>query len=161
MNQLPLSVKRSIELAGLVALALVISEARQIIMPLLMAFIASLVLLPVYRFLRRNKIPESLAIILSILLMLLIISTILFFIISQVKLLVNDFSQIKENVLNHISSISKWLSMKTSISTTQQTIFVDTQTEKFMDSVYNFLGSAVGSAGSTLIFFGLLPVYTL
>ena len=160
MTHLPLSVKRSIELVGLVVLALVIIEGKQIIMPLLMAFIASLVLLPVYRFLKRNKTPESLAIFLSILLMVLVICLIIFFIISQVKPLVNNFDQIKQNVLNHINSISTWFSNRTSISTTQQTIFVDSQIRKFMDSAGNFIGSAVGSAGSVLIFFGLLPVYT-
>ena len=160
MSQLPLSVKRSIELAGLAVLALVIIEEKQIIMPLLMAFFASLVLLPVYRFLKRKKIPESIAIFLSILLMIVVICLILFFIISQVKPLVNDFDQIKENVLTHINTISTWFSNRTSISTTQQTIFVDSQTRKFMNSAGNFIGRAAGSAGSVLIFFGLLPVYT-
>lgn len=160
MNHLPLTVKRSIEFVGLVVLALVIIEGKQIIMPLLMAFIASLVLLPVYRFFKRNKMPESIAIFLSILLMILVICLIIFFIISQVKPLVNNFEQIKENILNHINSISTWFSKKTSISITQQTAFVDSQTKKFMDSAGNFIGGVAGSIGSVLIFFGLLPIYT-
>lgn len=159
MTQLPLTVKRSIELVGLVVLGLVIIEGKQIIMPLLMAFVVSLVLLPVYRFLRRKKIPESIAIILSILLMLIVVSLIIFFIIAQVKPLVDNFDQIKQNVVNHLNSLSTWFRNKTSISTIQQTAFVDDQIRKFMDSAGNFMGTAVGSAGSVLVFLGLLPVY--
>lgn len=160
MNHLPLTVKRSIELVGLVVLALVIIEGRQIIMPMLMAFIASIVLLPVYRFLKRNKMPEFIAIFLSILLMIIVICLIIFFITSQVKPLVNNFAQIKENITNHINAISAWFSEKTSISTRQQAAFIDKQIKVFVDSAGNFIGRAAGSLGSVLIFFGLLPIYT-
>ncbi len=160
MNILPLTVKRSIELVGLVFLALILIEGQQIIMPMLMAFIASIVLLPFYRYLKRNKLPEVLAIFLSILLMLIIISLVIFFITSQVKPMVNNFAQIRENITNHIKALSAWFTEKTSISTTQQTAFIDKQTKKFVDSAGNFIGGAAGSVGSVLIFFGLLPIYT-
>ncbi|MEO6327773.1 MAG: AI-2E family transporter [Ginsengibacter sp.] len=160
MNQLPLTVRRSIELAGLSVLALAISESRQIVMPLLMACIASIVLLPVFRFLKRNRIPEFAAILLSVVIMLIGISLIIFFISSQVKPLVNNFGQIKENITNHINVMSKWLSEKTSISTREQADFIDKQTKKFVDSAGNFVGGAAGSVGAVIVFFGLLPIYT-
>jgi predicted PurR-regulated permease PerM len=160
MNQLPLTVKRSIELVGLVVFSLVIIEERQIIMPLLMAFITSIVLLPVYRFLRRNKMPEFIAIFLSVLLMIIVMGLIIYFITSQVKPLVNNFAEIKENITTHINAISAWFSEKTSISTRQQAAFIDKQIKAFVDSAGNFIGGAAGSVGSVLIFFGLLPIYT-
>ncbi|MEO6456280.1 MAG: AI-2E family transporter [Ginsengibacter sp.] len=160
MNQLPLTVRRSIELVGIVVLAIVIIEQQQIIMPMLMAFIASIVLLPVYRFLRRKKMPEIVAIFLSILLMLIVIALIIIFITSQIKPMVNNFGQIKQNITNHINELSTWVSYKTSISTTEQAAFIDNQTKKFVDSAGNFIGGAAGSLGSVLIFFGLLPIYT-
>lgn len=160
MTHLPITVKRSIELIGLVVLALVIVEGKQVIMPMLMAFIASIVLLPVYRFLKRNKMPEFVAILISILLMLIFICVIIFFISTQVKPLVNNFAEIKENITNHVNELGRWVSQKTSISTRDQAAFVDKQTSKFMDSAGNFIGGAAGSVGSVLIFFGLLPIYT-
>ena len=57
--QLPLTVKRSIELLGLVLLAFVIIYLQNIIMPMLMALVTSIALLPIYRFLVRRKIPKS------------------------------------------------------------------------------------------------------
>ena len=70
MNQsLPLTVKRSIELLGLVLIALVIIYLQNILTPMLIALVASVALLPVYRFLIRKKVPNSISIFLTIMLM--------------------------------------------------------------------------------------------
>ena len=67
MNQLPLTVRRSIELMGICLLLSLFYVANSILMPLIMAFFLSLLLLPMYRFLRKIKIPEVIAITLAIL----------------------------------------------------------------------------------------------
>ena len=96
MYKLPLTVKRSIELMGLAVLAIIIAEWRQIIMPLLMAAIASLVLLPVYKFLKRYKMGEFISIFLSVLLMISVICLIIFFISLQVKPVINNSAEIRK-----------------------------------------------------------------
>ena len=160
MYKLPLTVKRSIELMGLAVLAIIIAEWRQIIMPLLMAAIASLVLLPVYKFLKRYKMGEFISIFLSVLLMISVICLIIFFISLQVKPVINNSAEIKENIINHLNALSAWFSKKTSISSTQQTAFITKQTNNWIDSAGNFIKGAAGSLGSVIIFFGLLPIYT-
>jgi predicted PurR-regulated permease PerM len=160
MQSLPLTVRRSIELVGLVLLAMVIIEWQQIIMPMVMAFFMSIVLLPVYRFLKKKKIPNSIAIFLSILLMIILLALIMFFISSQIKPVVDDFPTIKQNISRHINALSTWFSEKTNISTTQQTTFINDQSQKVLDYTGSILGGVAGSLGSTLVFFGLLPIYT-
>jgi predicted PurR-regulated permease PerM len=160
MQPLPLTVRRSIELIGLVVLGMVIVTGQQIIMPLVMAFFMSLVLLPVYRFLYRKKLPKVLCIFLSILFMIIVGAAIMFFVTMQTKPVISDFPSIKQNVAKHINSLSAWFSKKTNISTTQQSAFINDQSQKILDFTGNFLGGAAGSVGSALIFFGLLPIYT-
>jgi len=161
MNQhLPLTVKRSIELLGLVLVALVIIQLQNIITPILMALVASIALLPVFRFLIRKKIPNSISIFLTILLMSIILSLIVFFITLQLKPLFNNFEIIKQNISNHINVISNWFSNKTTVSITQQAEIVNQQANKFLDSAGNFLNDAAGSVGNLLIFFALFPIYT-
>ena len=160
MQSLPLTVRRSIELIGLVVLGIVIINGQQIIMPMLLAFFMGIVLLPVYRFLKRKKIPESIAIFLSILLMIIITALIIVFISSQIKPVVDDFPIIKQNMGKHINSLSAWFSEKTNISTKQQTAFINDQSQKILDYTGSILGGIAGSLGSTLVFFGLLPIYT-
>ncbi len=160
MQSLPLTVRRSIELIGLVALAIVIINGQQIIMPMLLAFFMGIVLLPVYRFLKSKKIPESIAIFLSILLMIIITALIIVFISSQIKPVMDDFPTIKQNMGKHLNSLSAWFSEKTNISAQQQTAFINDQSQKILDYAGSILGSVAGSLGSTLVFFGLLPIYT-
>ena len=161
MNQhLPLTVKRSIELLGLVLVALVIIQLQNILTPILMALVASIALLPVFRFLIRKKIPNSISIFLTILLMSIILSLIVFFITLQLKPLFNNFEIIKQNISNHINVISNWFSNKTAVSITQQAEIVNQQANKFLDSAGNFLNDAAGSVGNLLIFFALFPIYT-
>jgi len=160
MQPFPITVRRSIELLGLVLLGAVVVVGQQIIMPLLMAFFMSIVLLPVYRFLVRKKFPGTLAIFLALLLMIIVTAGIMYFIMTQIKPVIEDFATIKQNILTHISVFSKWFSDKTHISTEQQAKFVTDQSQKLLDSAGQFLGGAAGSVGSVLIFFALLPIYT-
>ncbi|MEP7320412.1 MAG: AI-2E family transporter [Saprospiraceae bacterium] len=160
IQQLPLTVKRSIELLGLVLLGLVINQMQNIIMPILMALVASIVLLPVYRFFFRNKVPNSISIFLTIILMTIVLALIVFFITSQLKPLVNNFTTIKQNITNHINAISSWFSTKTSISIAQQGEIINQQANKLLDSAGNFLNNVAGSIGTVIIFFGLFPIYT-
>ena len=160
IHQLPFTVKRSIELLGLVLLALVIIQLQNIIMPMLMALVSSIALLPVYRFLVRKKIPNSISIFLTMLLMIIVLTLIIYFISSQLKPLIYNFAIIKLNILNHINVVSIWLSNKTGISNTQQTEIFKQQTNNFLDFTGNFINNAMGSLGTLFIFFGLLPIYT-
>lgn len=160
IQQLPLTVKRSIELLGLVLLAFVITQLQNIIMPILMALVASIALLPVYRFLVRKKIPNSISIFLTMLLMIIVLGLIVFFISSQLRPVIDNFTVIKLNVINHINVISNWFGDKTGISTAQQTEIIKQQTSNFLDSAGNYINNVMGSIGTVLVFFGLFPIYT-
>lgn len=160
IQQFPLTVRRSIELLGLVLLALVIIQLQDIIMPILMALVASIALLPIYRFLVRKKVPNSIAISLTILLMIVVLTFIVAIITAQLIPLIDNFSVIKQNVLNHIHIISEWLSNKTGISSVQQTQIIKQQTNTFLDSAGIYINDAMGSISTLFIFFGLFPIYT-
>ena len=158
-NQLPLTVKRSIELLGVALLVTLLVIGRDIIMPILMAFFISIMLLPIYRFLIRKKFPESLAIILPILVMLIFIAGIVWFFSAQIGILANDFPQIKENVGNHLQSLQDWIGSITGIETSKQTAFLKAKS----DDMLTMSGKAASGAAVTLsgifVFVGLLPIY--
>src|SRR4028118_1659936 len=102
MQQLPLTVRRSLELLGLYFLGMIIVLGHSVLTPLLFAFFISIVLLPVYRFLVNKKVPEVLAITLTILLLVVIVGSIVWFFTSQVTSLISDFPKIKQNVTLHL-----------------------------------------------------------
>jgi predicted PurR-regulated permease PerM len=158
MQGLPLTVRRALELTGLYFLGLIIVVGSHVITPLLMAFFISILLLPVYRRLRKY-IPEVLAIVCSVLLLVLLIVMLVWFFSSQASRLIADFPQIKQNVTVHLNSLSEWITQKTNFSTERQIQIINEQSGKMLDSAGGMLGGAAGSLTSIFIFVGLLPIY--
>src|SRR5690349_23591797 len=120
MSSLPLTVRRAIELMGVYFLGTMILAGREIVTPLVMAFLLARMLLPVLRFLRRKNIPEGLSIFLSIIFLVIIIGLVVWFFSSQISGLISDFPEIKKNVTLHLNSLSHWIDTKFGISTDRQ-----------------------------------------
>ncbi|WP_316737540.1 AI-2E family transporter [Pedobacter aquatilis] len=158
-NNLPLTVKRSIELLGLIALVAVMVIGSDIIMPILMAFFISIMLLPVYRFLKKRKVPETISIILPILLVALFVALIVWFFSNQIGILVKDFPQIKNNVNQHISSLSDWISRISKYDTNQQKAFIQDKSDDLMNMGTSIAGGAAVTLSGVFVFIGLLPIY--
>jgi predicted PurR-regulated permease PerM len=159
MKALPLTVKRSIELLGLFLLGALMVIGKEIIMPLLMAFFISIVLLPVYQFFKRKRVPEALAIFISILLLAILVALIVWFFSSQIGILIADFPQIRENVTVHLNSLSNWINDISDFSTTEQLKFINDQSNKLLSYAGNLLSGAAVSVTSTFVFIALLPIY--
>jgi predicted PurR-regulated permease PerM len=159
MKELPLTVRRSIELIGICLLGVLLTIGSDIIMPVLMAFFLSIVLLPTYRFLRKKKFPEVLAILLPILFGAVFIGSVIWFFSNQISILVADFPQIQRNISFHLNNLSYWINSKTDFSTQEQIKFLNEQSNKLLTNAGNIIGGAAGSITSGFIFIGLVPIY--
>ena len=159
MKELPLTVKRSLELLGVVLVTAILVIGRDIIMPVIMAFFISIMLVPIYRFLRKYKFPEVLAIILPILLVLIFVGLIGWFFSSQVATLVADFPQIKKNVSIHLKSLSEWISSISHYSTKEQMALINKKGDDLMGMAGGMASGAALTLSSVFIFVGLLPIY--
>ena len=159
MKELPLTVKRSIELMGLGLCVALLALASGIIMPIIMAFFISILLLPVYRFLRKYKVPESLSIILPILLLFIFIAGIVWFFSSQIGVLIEDFPQIKRNVATHLESLQSWISSFTNFSISKQEKFINEKNEDMLAMAGRLASGAAVTLSGVFIFLGLIPIY--
>lgn len=159
MQNMPITVRRAIELMGLYFLGVIVVVAKDIITPLLMAFFLSIMLLPVYRFFRRYRFPEVLSISLAILMLLIVLGLLIWFFSAQFAQLISDFPTIMENVTAHLTSLSSWLQGKTGVSTARQVQIINEQSARFLNLASGILGGAAASVTSIFIFFGLLPIY--
>lgn len=159
MTELPLTVKRSIELLGLVLIAAVLYVGSGIIMPVLTAFFISLMLLPMFRFFCRRKFPESISIVICILLVAIFVGLIIWFLSAQMGTLVDDFPQIKKNVGEHLKSLSAWVSSVSHYSTSEQVAFINKKSNDLMSTAGSLAGGAALTLGGIFAFVGLLPIY--
>src|SRR4051794_17513239 len=159
MKELPVSVRRSIELVGLYTCGLILIAGNGIIAPIIMAFLVSIVVYPLYSFFVKKRLPESLAIALSLTILIAVVGGVVWFFSSQVARLISDFPTIKENVTVHLNSLSEWINRKTHFSTEKQVSFINDQSKKLLNYAGGILGGAATSVTSIFIFVGLIPIY--
>ena len=159
MKDMPLTVRRSIELLGLVLLTAILVIGNDIIMPVIMAFFISILLLPVFRFFIRIKFPEVVAIILPILVLAIFLGLVVWFFSAQIGLLVDDFPQIKENVSIHLNSLSAWIGKISNFSTTEQVKFINDKSNDLLGMAGKAASGAAVTLSSIFVFVGLLPIY--
>ena len=125
-----------------------------------MSFFISIMLLPLYRFFRKRKFPEGIAIFLPILSVLIVAALIIWLFYRQTSFLLHDYHKIETNLTTHLNALSLWISRVFEFSPTEQLQFINEQSSKFFSYAASILSGAAGSATGTLIFFGLLPIYT-
>jgi predicted PurR-regulated permease PerM len=158
-TNLPLTVRRSIEVMGIFFLGWMIFIGRSVITPLLMAFFLSIIVLPAYRWLRGKRLPEGLSITLSLLMLIVGVGLVIWFFSSQISGLMSDFPQIKSNVQTHLNSLRDWVGRSFGISAQRQTQMIADYNDKLLNWAGGMVGGVASSVSSVLIFIGLLPIY--
>ena len=158
MKEFPLTVRRSIEILGLCAVFGLVYLGSDIVTPILLAFLVSILLMPVFGFFRRLKIPEALAIVAAIVLAVLVIFGIVSFFSYQVSVLVSDFPQLQKNLMVHWKALSAWISGTMHVSPGEQMAMIQKQSG-FGAGMGRFLQTGFSSLTSMIRFFGLLPIY--
>ncbi len=158
-SAMSVTVRRSIELLGLCAVGLIIVLGQDVIMPLLMAFFISLLLLPVFRWLHRHKVPEVMAVIICIILFFAVLAGIVLFLSLQIADLVRDIGAIQKNLTIHWNNLSRWINTKLHYSAEQQIAIINKQGAKLGGNVAGYLQGAALSLSGIFIFIGLLPIY--
>lgn len=159
MKDMPLTVRRSIELLGLVLVTAILVIGNDIIMPVIMAFFISILLLPIFRFFIRIKFPEVAAIVIPILVLAIFLGLIVWFFSAQIGLLVDDFPQIKKNVGIHLNALSNWIGEISNFSTKEQVKFINDKSNDLLGMAGKAAGGAAVTLSSIFVFVGLLPIY--
>ena len=159
MKEMPITVRRSIELLGLCAAAVVIIYGKDVLMPLVMAFFISLLMLPMFRWLNKHRIPEVLSIVLCIIAFLLVVAGIAFFLSFQIAQLLKDLNSIQQNLMIHWNNLSGWINEKLHFTADQQLSVIKKQVGGIGGNVTKYMQGAALSLSGILIFVGLIPIY--
>jgi predicted PurR-regulated permease PerM len=159
LYKLPLTVRRSIEVLGFLGLLTILYVGSEIIMPLILALLLSVLLLPVYRFLKRRRFPNLLAVLASLFLLLAVFAIIIWFFSNQLSTLFGDFPAIKSNILIHLNNLSAWVDTRMHFSGTEQLDFINAQSEKALTMAGVAVRNAANSLTGLLLYATLVPLY--
>ncbi|TDO71276.1 putative PurR-regulated permease PerM [Flavobacterium chryseum] len=159
--ELPFYAKLSLVLVSLICLATIFYLGKDIITPVLMAFLFSVLLLPIFTFLNgRLKFPRHLAAIICVLLFAACIFGILMFISYQVKDIANDYDMIKKNTNALITDTHKFVKDNFHVSIGEQKKYLDNVTKDSVKNGTGTLGTAILSITDLLLDCTIIPIYT-
>lgn len=159
MIRLPLYLKLSNILLGLLVLFYILYIGQEILIPLTFALILAILLNPVVNFFMRLKINRVIAIFISILLMMVLIGAIFFFIASQVSLFTESLPALKQKFLHITNDFLTWFSQKFNIGKTQVTAWIAEQKKHGMSSAGTMIGGVLSAITGVMVVFLIIPVY--
>ncbi len=159
VQKLPIYVKVTIILIGIISLTTILYLAADIIIPLVFAVIIAILLQPIVKFLVKHKLNRILAIIVTLLTTIILIAGVLFFIISQAVLFTESWPVILEKASETLNQSIAWCSQKFSISPEIIYNQIASIKQELMLTSAPEIGKTLLSLGNTLIIIFLVPVY--
>lgn len=148
--------KRIFTLLIIVFLIGVIYLAREILFPLVLAFIFAILIRPIDSFLQRKwRFPKIISVIVTELLLISFFAGLLLLIGDQLKQFVADFPETQDRFVKVLHQISDWIYHNFGVSVIQQEKYLK---QNLMDMQVVSMES-VGSLSNVVTYFTLLPIY--
>lgn len=155
--KLPFYAKTALVFISIFAFVYTMYIGKQIIIPIVYATIIAILLNPLVNFLTRHKFNRLIAILLSVLVALLVVSAIFYVLISQGENFVSSFPKMQEKLTDNSVDLVNWVAKQTSVSPDKINEWLaHTQSEQ----VDNFkVGENITKFGQMVVTAILLPVY--
>lgn len=159
--KLPFYAKLAFVLVSLISFAFIFCIGKDIITPVLLAFLFAVLLVPIFTYLHSKlKFPRHLAAACCILIFALFIVGILFFISYQVSDIANDFDTIKKNANSFITDIHKFVKDNFHVSIGEQKKYLNNVTKDSVQNGKATIGTAILSISDLLLDCTIIPIYT-
>lgn len=157
----PLYLKVSLILVCLLGIGFIMYLGRDVITPVLLAFLVSVLLLPIYSFLNKKiKIPHTLACFISVLFFVLVVLGILAFISYQITDISSDFNVIKKNFNSFMYDCHQYIRQNFRISIWEQKKYIEDVAKDSVKKGNGSIGIMLVSFTGILLDSTLIPIYT-
>ena len=157
--RLPYAVKASIFLVGIYALFAMLSIAQSIIVPLIFAFIFSIVLHPVVNFFVRKKVNRVLAIIITATLAFSVIIAIGSLLVSQASRFTESWPMLVDKFTELLHQSVAWASGYFDINDVTIYDWIEKSKADLIDNSSAAIGATLMNVGGALVAIFLIPVY--
>jgi len=142
---------------GLVIAILV--AGRTFLIPIAIAMLFSFLLLPVSRFMENHGLHRVLAILVSLLLAVVVLTGIGYFMYHQVANFADDGPQLKKELNEKIEDIQKYVYRNYQVSHGEQKKWINEQTDLLLDSSGQYLSGIFAFTGNLVASITLMPIY--
>lgn len=143
----------------MVLIVVILVYAKPFLVPLTIAGLLSMLLLPVTKYLQRRSINKVIAVILSELILLAFLALVIFFVSWQVSDLVNDVSKIEQQVSRKYQEVQQMITEKLGIPKEQQNKMISQQKASAPGKLSAMVTGLLAGLGNILTNFLLVLVY--
>ncbi len=155
----PTYAKLSLILLGIIIFFYILIVGQDIIVPIVFSFIIAILLNPVVNFFSGKGINRVLAIVITLILAIGILSAVFYFLIVQISMFSESFPAFKEKFSVMFDDLLKWVSVTFNISEPKINAWIQKTRSEGMQLSTNVIGQTIGTLGSVLVIVFLLPVY--
>ena len=155
----PLFLKATILLVGIFFLLYAVSIGQQIIIPLVYAFIISVLLTPLVNFLERKKVNRVVAITIAVILAFFFVVALFYFIASQLSRFNNALPMMRQKLSSMQDQAGQWIAIHFDVSIQSINAWFIQRRHDIMDNGNAMLGKTILTLTGTLIAVFVVPVY--
>lgn len=157
----PFYIRLAFSLISIIAITFIFCMGKNVLIPVLLAFLFSVLLLPITAFLNAKlRFPNAIAITLTVLFFVLFIAGILAFISYQISDIASDFEAIRKNINVFINDIQRYIRTNFHVSLWEQRKYIEDVTENSVKKGKESIGTTLLSVTDTLLNIALIPIYT-
>ncbi|MBC8984818.1 AI-2E family transporter [Pedobacter sp. N36a] len=157
----PFNAKLAIVLFSIISLGYLAILGRTILAPLLTSFLLAILLLPLANFLEQKcRLKRSMASIISVVLMIAVICSILFFLANQLTDLWQDWPLLKQQGETSFHELQHWISSNFGVNAQKQIEYVKEGASKVLSTSAVFVGATLLTLSTSLLFLFFLLLFT-
>jgi predicted PurR-regulated permease PerM len=159
--KIPFYVRLTFSLVSLIAITYIFYIGKTVIIPILLAFLFAVLLLPMAHFFNTKlRFPHALAVSITVILFVSLIIGILAFISYQISDIASDFADIRKNVTLFITDIQRYIRTNFHVSLWEQRKYLEDVTQDSVKKGKETIGTTLISVTDTLLDITLIPIYT-
>lgn len=132
---------------------------KDILIPIVFSFFIAILLNPLVVKMEKWRVPQVIAIILALLLVVLVLSSGVYYTSFQAKNLINDMPDLLNKLNSFVLKLDGWINRLTGLDSLEQMGFLKDNTDKIISSGTVLFKGAVSTTTSFLSFITLVPIY--
>ena len=156
---IPLYVKISLIIIGILAFFFILYVGQDIIVPLVFATLISILLNPVLNWLEHKGTNRILAIAITLLGAMILIAALIYFISFQIAGFSETFPQLKLKLSALLKDVEQWISHTLNISNQKVEAWISTNKKEALTKSSALIGQTLSAISSLFVMLFLLPVY--
>jgi putative permease len=157
----PFYERLSLVLIGILSLGYLIYAGKEVLDPMMFGFLFAILLLPVCNFFERKlRLPRSIASFISVILLVLFITGIVYLVGTQISQLSNDWPKLKIQLANAGDDIQASIKRNFHYSMAKQNSYLRSNSKDLVASGTDILTSTFGAISSLILFYVFIIIFT-